>query len=55
MSRVYTWMSLVVVLGLWVAVSECQEAMQGGEAAKDATALTQSPTTRRAGGLRMPP
>jgi hypothetical protein len=39
MSWVYKWIPLVVVRGLWVAVSECQEAMQEGEAAKDATAL----------------
>ena len=41
MSGVYTWMSLVVVLGLWVAVSECQETRQGGEAVQDAPALLQ--------------
>src|SRR5712691_1550896 len=41
MYGVYKWIPLVVVLGLWVAVSECQETMQAGEAAKDATALTQ--------------
>src|SRR5215471_7451485 len=41
MSGVYKWISLVVVLALWVAVSECQETVQAGETTKDTTALIQ--------------